>query len=156
MNGKPRETYDLTGGGADVLKHKSHTENWPGVNPNQQRKQHFIICIREDTMLHVLEPTSYCTSASDPVHKYIAVRTAKPPRDHVWLSAESGAATSVLLTTATTHPGSPPPSPRLSPDKHWKSRLVWSQRKTCKDEELFFTFGITGTSSEGILSNCSH
>lgn len=52
---------------------------------------------------------SYCMSASDPVHKYIAVRTVKTPGDHAWLSAESGAATSVLLTTATTHPGSRPP-----------------------------------------------
>lgn len=112
----------------------SHTENWPGVNPNQQRQQHFIICKREDTMLLFSSTPPTAWVASDPVHKYIAVRTVKTPWDHVWLSAESGAATSVLLTTATTHPGRPPPPQR----------------------ELFFTFGTTGMSSEWILSKCSH
>lgn len=100
----------------------------------------------------VLEPVSYCMSASDPVHKYIAVRTVKAPWDHVWLSAESGAATSVLLTTATTHPGSRPPPPRLSLDKQsclipeenmqgWRTFLYfWDNRNQFRGNsfKLFF------------------
>lgn len=143
MNGKPRETYDLTGGGADV----THTHNWPGIN--QQQQQHFIIiCIRKGTML----PFS-SMSASDPVHKYIAVRMVKTPlRSCLALSWERCCNFS-SFDYSNNPPRKPPPTPppRLSQDKHWKSRLVWSQRKTCKNEELFFTFGITGTSSEGIF-----
>lgn len=134
----------------------SHTENWPGVNPESATTTtlHHLHMRRHDAA--VLEPASYCMSASDPVHKYIAVRTVKTPE--IMSGSQLGAVLQLQffwLQQQPTQEAAPHPL-RLSQDKHWKSRLVWSQRKTCKDEELFFTFGMTGTSSEGILSNCSH